>query len=98
MLLYADADDYQSSTTTIHAMSADGSNEQVIAVGSQAVQMIYADVAWLDNQTVLLLSVDGDNFRLDRVPVAGFEPSNIVTIAGGPRGQAPWCGTTARSR
>jgi dipeptidyl aminopeptidase/acylaminoacyl peptidase len=88
MLLYADADDYQSSTTMIHAMNADGSNEQIIAVGSQAVQVIYADVAWLDHQTVLLLSADLDDFRLDRVPVAGFEPSNIQTIASGPRGQA----------
>jgi hypothetical protein len=88
MLLYADADDYQSSTVMIHAMNADASNEQVIAVGSQAVQMIYADVAWLDNQTVLLLSVDLDDFRLDRVPTAGFKPSNIQTIASGPRGQA----------
>jgi dipeptidyl aminopeptidase/acylaminoacyl peptidase len=87
-LLYADAGDYQSSTVWVRAINADGSNEQAIAVGSQAVQFTYADAAWLDNDTVLMLSADLDDFRLDRLPLQGFEPSNIQTIARGPRGSA----------
>jgi hypothetical protein len=87
-LLYADTDNYQSSTVWARIVNADGTDEQEIAVGSQAVQLTYADVAWLDNQTALLLSADGDNFRLDRVPVADFKPSSILTIAAGPRDQA----------
>jgi hypothetical protein len=67
-------------------LNADGSNEQVLHVGGQGTQAAYADIAWLDNQTALLLSPEGDQFSLYRLPLDSFDTAGLLAIASGPHG------------
>jgi hypothetical protein len=88
-LLYAESPDYQAAATTIGVLSADGSNRQSIEVGAAGGKVNYADVAWLDNQTTLLLSPEAnDFFNLYALPLSAFDSASLTPLAAGPRGQA----------
>lgn len=89
-LLYASAIGYESGMTTIHALGADGSSERSLDVGiSGSVRVAYADVAWRDGQTALLLAGEADGAaHLYALPLGAFEAAGLQPLAAFPRGQA----------
>lgn len=81
-LLYAVAKEYQSPATSIHALSADGSNEQVVEVGAPGVKATYSDIAWQDDATALLLSAQSDGYvHLYALPLSSFDITGLSPLA-----------------
>lgn len=89
-LLYASSISYESGMTTIAVQSADGANAQALDVGiSGALRDAYADAAWLNDTTMLLLTVTGENFaRLDGLPLAAFDVTGLQPLGATPREQS----------
>jgi Tol biopolymer transport system component len=81
-LLYAVSADYQAPAASIHARNADGSNPQAIEAGGPGVKAAYADIAWQDDQTALLLSPEADgNVHLYTLPLATFDIAALQPVA-----------------
>lgn len=81
-LLYAVAKGYQSPATSIHALSADGSNEQVVEVGAPGIKATYSDIAWKDDATALLLSAQSDGYvHLYALPLSSFDITGLSPLA-----------------
>jgi hypothetical protein len=81
-LLYAVSADYQAPETSLHALSADGANEQVIEIGAPGVKAAYADIAWQNGQAALLLSPEADGYaHLYTLPITAFDISGMQPVA-----------------
>jgi hypothetical protein len=77
-LLFARSNDYEAPITSIHALNADGTNEQVVEVGAPGVVATYSDIAWRDDTTPLLLSAEaGQRLQLYALPLNSFDITGL---------------------
>jgi len=81
-LLYAVSSDYQASETSLHTLSVNGANEQVIKIGTPGVKAAYADIAWQNAQAALLLSPEPDGYaHLYVLPMSAFDITGLQPVA-----------------
>ncbi len=66
----------------IHLINADGSGEQSLGFEGYGIASEYRDIAWQNNETILLLVVDVDgNLRLHAAPAERLHPPLFQTLA-----------------
>lgn len=78
-LVYAQSSDYQAPAVSLHMIDADGSGGQALALGAAGSKLRYADVAWRDATTLLLLSPEAAYVHLYALQADQLE-SGVVQL------------------
>lgn len=72
-LLIASSSDYSLNETTLQTFKANGLDEQSLTIGGAAAPGSYADIAWQDEQTALLLMAKDDGYiHLSTLSIGSF--------------------------
>ncbi len=82
-LLYTSAESYETSTITLTALRADGSDERSLIFGAPEVALSLHDLDWFNGTTPLLLVTDDleGQLALHQLPLETFTPGGLQSIA-----------------